>query len=176
MEEHDQWGIVCLLVNEMREQGSWGGETHLQKGTYLLKHLVGVPLEYKFTLYKHGPFSFQLRDDLDYLRSGRALAYEPQERYGPKLRVERAIESEEAGKYRDQIKFVAEALGSKNVTELEALSTALLVTLERDDADAETRTKRLLELKPHLERERALKAVTEIDQLRRRVETEFALT
>ena len=63
MEEHDHWGVVCLLVEEMRRQGSWSGETHLQKGTYLLKHLVGVPLQYKFTLYKHGPFSFQLRDD-----------------------------------------------------------------------------------------------------------------
>lgn len=173
MEEHDHWSIVCLLVKEMRHQGSWGGETHVQKGTYLLKHLVGVPLEYKFTLYKHGPFSFQLRDDLDYLRSGRALAYETQERYGPKLRVDRAVESKEAPKYLPEIRFVAEALGSKGVTQLEALSTALLVTLEKDDADIESRAARLLKLKPHLG-DRAAQAVFDIDQLRTSAQAQFS--
>ena len=36
-----------------------------------------MPLGYDFTLYKHGPFSFDLRDDIHALRADGLLDLEP---------------------------------------------------------------------------------------------------
>ena len=164
LKDNDQWAIVCRLIELLREQGSWGGETHLQKATYLLKFLAEVPLNYRFVLYKHGPFSFDLRDEIDFLRGARAICKEPQGQYGPKLSVLKALTTDASKGFEDRLLFVAQTVGQKTVKELEALSTALMVTLE--NGDRESRVQRLLSLKPHLDSERAEEAVSEIDSLR----------
>ena len=40
--------LLMQLLNEMRQRGSWCGETHVQKSVYLLQELFGVPLEFQF--------------------------------------------------------------------------------------------------------------------------------
>ena len=62
----------------------WSGETHLQKATYLACWLVDIPFDFDFILYKHGPFSFELRDELGSMRADRLLDREPQ----PPVRTE----------------------------------------------------------------------------------------
>ena len=56
--------------------------------------------------------------------------------------------------------------GDEQVVELEALSTALMVTLENASSDTQARMKRLLELKPHLKETLASEAIQELDALR----------
>src|SRR6266545_4036200 len=56
--------LLTELVEQMRAHDSWCGETHLQKATYFLQELLDVEMDYDFVLYKHGPFSFDLRDEL----------------------------------------------------------------------------------------------------------------
>ena len=57
--------MVLTLARKIRNRGSWCGETHLQKAVYLLQDLAGVETGLEFVLYKHGPFSFGLRDQGD---------------------------------------------------------------------------------------------------------------
>ena len=50
--------ILTQLVGNLRREGSWCGETHVQKATFFLQELMEVPLGFNFVLNKHGPFSF----------------------------------------------------------------------------------------------------------------------
>jgi len=43
-----------------------------------LQDLMRVPLELEFILYKHGPFSFDLRSELTSLRADELVKLEPQ--------------------------------------------------------------------------------------------------
>src|SRR6266508_496167 len=70
--------LLTELVEQMRAHDSWCGETHLQKATYFLQELLDVEMDYDFVLYKHGPFSFDLRDELGDFVSDKLIRYQPQ--------------------------------------------------------------------------------------------------
>jgi hypothetical protein len=162
--------ILTTLADELKQRGSWCGETHLQKATYFLQELLGVPLDFKFIFYKHGPFSFDLRDDLSALQADRLLELRPQrEPYGPSLVPTPASANFRArypttlGNYNQAIRFVADRLDNKNVADLERLATALFVTREQASAAAEVRARRINQLKPHVSLDDARAAVEAID-------------
>jgi uncharacterized protein YwgA len=161
--------VLTELARQLRRHGSWCGETHLQKATYVLQELMEVPLEFEFTLYKHGPFSFDLRDELTSLRADGLLALEPRPApYGPTLTATHRSEELRArftktrATYEGEIDFVADKLAPKGVAELEKLATALWVTFEDRQQD---RPARINELKPHVSIEEARAAVAELDEL-----------
>ena len=60
MNRLSQDAVLVGLARRLYEQGSWTGETHIQKAAYLLHELRDVPFDFAFILYKHGPFSFEL--------------------------------------------------------------------------------------------------------------------
>ena len=62
--------VVVSLVKALEKNGSWCGDTHVQKGTFILQELLHVPLEFAFSLYKYGPYSFDLNDELAAFRAG----------------------------------------------------------------------------------------------------------
>lgn len=163
--------LLTRLIEKMRGKGSWCGETHVQKGTFFLQELLKVPLEFDFILYKHGPFSFDLRDELTSLRADELLVLERQPRpYGPQIAPgphSENIQSLFAGtltRYDDRIEFVAEKLGGKGVTELERLATALYVTEQTGGAmGADERAQRLVDVKPHIPLPDAKAAIAEVD-------------
>lgn len=68
--------LLTKLVQRLRDEGSWGGETHVQKVTYFLQELMEVPLDFDFILYKHGPYSFDLHDEIAALRGDGLLTFE----------------------------------------------------------------------------------------------------
>ena len=69
-------------------------------------------------------------------------------------------------KYAREIAFVARAFGSKGVTELEKLATALYVTRENGGTrSVDDRARRLVVLKPHVPMDQALDAVREHDRI-----------
>ncbi len=164
--------IVLSLTDELKTAGSWCGETHLQKAVYLLQELTHVQLDFDFILYKHGPFSFDLRDTLTAMRADYQLQIRANPiPYGPtlvttetgkKLRARFSLVIE---KHRKEIAFVAEQLGSKSVTELEQLGTALYVNREDDSRSLEQVAERVTELKPHIPMDVAREAAFGIDRI-----------
>jgi uncharacterized protein YwgA len=57
---------------------------------YILETVLGVPSGFEFILYKHGPFSFDLRDELGSLRTDGFIEWElKSERYRPSLKRNR---------------------------------------------------------------------------------------
>ena len=164
--------VISRLVERLRERDSWCGETHVQKAAYFLQELLGVPLNCDFVLYKHGPFSFDLRDELTSLRADSILALELQHPYGPRIAptaqgeyIQRSC-SKTLAKYDHRIAFVAEKMGSKNVVDLERLATALFVTQKAaGDATVDDRAAELTRLKAHIRRQYAVAAIRELDEI-----------
>jgi hypothetical protein len=164
--------LVAELVGRLRTHGSWAGETHVQKTTYFLQQLLGVPMGLPFQLYKFGPYSFELRELLGQMRGLHQLELEPQPNpYGPKLtvgpgapqlqtRFPKTIE-----KYGAAVDFVASAVGPFGVGSLEHIATALLVQTELPDAGVAEQAARLHAYKPHVSVEQANEALGEVDQL-----------
>jgi hypothetical protein len=167
-----QEAVLVGLARRLDERGSWSGETHLQKAAYLVHELCGVDFDFRFILYKHGPFSFELRDELNSMRADRLLDRQPQPApYGPRLVVtDRGLELEARltrtmERYAPSLDWIADRLGERGVMELERLATALWVTKQRPDLEVEQRARSLTEVKPHVPHEQAEQAVKEIDGL-----------
>ncbi len=171
MERLNNNAIILKLLDSLRTHGSWCGETHLQKAAYLLKAMHKVPLDNEFILYKHGPFSFDLRDELAQLRTAGQIQVEPQPApFGPKLgislvgknllqRLQRRWEP-----YKEQIDHVAQWLSGSGVKKLEQLATALYVVSELPQEGAAVWQRRLQEYKPHVSDEDAQAVIEEVMQ------------
>jgi hypothetical protein len=164
--------LLTRLIEQLRRNGSWCGETHVQKATLFLQDLMLVPLGFDFILYKHGPFSFDLRDELTSLRADELVKLEPQRGYGPRIATTdrstyiQGLYSKTLEKYDDRISFVTQKLGSRGVSDLERLATAFYVTDKSvSDASIDERAAKLTALKPHIEQDEAVAAITEVDQI-----------
>jgi hypothetical protein len=157
------------LAELLRGRGSWVGETHLQKAIYLLQEMIGVPTGLTYTLYKHGPFSFELRQELGEMRADEILKLVPSDPpYGPRLIVDDGVEQlrerfpKTIKRYEQQMGFVADWVGDRGVVELERLATAFWVCQQLPDAGDLERAKEINRLKPHVPIEDALAAIEEI--------------
>jgi hypothetical protein len=164
--------LLVQLIGSLRRHGSWCGETHVQKSVYLLQTLLSVPLDFNFILYKHGPFSFDLRDELTSLQADELVVLEPQPiPYGPKLVATSGGTSLAArfpktlAAYRDAIEQVAAIVGQRGVNDLERLATAVFVTAKDPDLDPAQRAESLVGLKPHIAIHDAAAAIAEADRL-----------
>ncbi len=151
----EQYALLLKLAKELKTHGSWAGETHVQKTAYFLQELLNVPLGFKFVLYKHGPFSFGLRDSLSQMESERFIELKEQPYpYGPSIvpgKAEATLRemAPTTAAFADQVGFVAEKLGPSGVAELERLATALLITKD-GQTPRHHYVARLTELKPHV--------------------------
>jgi hypothetical protein len=157
MDEMLRRKIVISLISELRASGSWCGETHVQKGMYLLKEVGGIPIDHDFILYKHGPYSFELKEEMMAMRADGLLKTIPQPApYGPSLgpgpnsALFEARSPSISEKIESAIKFVASEVGSDRVTDLEKICTAVLVIREGVCSDGTSCANRLHELKPHV--------------------------
>ena len=164
--------LLTRLMERLRQEGSWCGETHVQKATLFLQDLMHVPLGFDFILYKHGPFSFDLRDEITSLRADELVNLEPQRPYGPRIATtERSkyiqgLYSKTLEKYDHGISFVADKLGNKGVEDLERLATALYLTQRAESGTSiEKRAEKLAALKPHIARNDAVVATMEVDKI-----------
>lgn len=169
--------ILAELADKMRDHGSWCGETHIQKAVYFLQELLKVPLDYRYILYKHGPFSFDLRDEITEFRVYELFQLEPRQiPYGPSLRTTRNAETlktrfpKTLNNYSEHLDFVSQELDGKGVTDLERLATALYVSLDGKNDGTKDRAKRIHALKPHVSLDSALDAVKEFDKMSQAVE------
>lgn len=162
--------VLLNLAAELRRQGSWTGETHIQKAMYLLQEILGLPTDFEFVLYKHGPFSFDLRELLNQMEAERAIELEEQEYpYGPKIkegvlgpRILATVKG--SNQFQGQISFIAKELGNARVADLERIATALYVTLD-SRVPPTNRVPKVTELKPHIKPAEAEAAFARIQQL-----------
>ncbi len=171
MKKSQRDAVLLSLVREMINKGSWCGETHIQKAAYFLQALLGVPLEFDFILYKHGPFSFDLSDEITALRGDALLRYKTRPSpYGPSIVPTDVAQLFLDGypktlkRYKDRISFVADRLGNMGVADLERLATALYVTLNQNGQSGE-RAEQIHLLKPHISLEEADLAVQKVDEI-----------
>lgn len=167
MERLERAAVIAELIGTLHERGSWCGETHVQKSMYLLQELAGHPVGFDFILYKHGPFSFDLRDELTAMRADYLLELEVRRLdYGPTLKPTPNLDSV-SRRYgstveaaRPAIEFICERVGDKTVVELERLGTALYVRRKHPEAqDSSELARKIVELKPHISGPEALEAV-----------------
>jgi hypothetical protein len=167
--------ILIRLIEALQERGSWCGETHVQKATYFLQAMVGAQMGFEFILYKHGPFSFDLRDELAAMRADGFVSLQVLDpAYGPSIVPEPAAKNlcdrfRTTSKTHERgIAFVTEKFGGKKVNHLERLATAFYVSKEIEPKDdARVRAQRVHELKPHISADEALDAVRTVDDWRR---------
>jgi uncharacterized protein YwgA len=172
MNQLAQKTILVGLIKRLADKGSWAGETHLQKAAYLLAELRGVDFDFDFILYKHGPFSFELRDELSSMRAeGFVDRFAPSPRYGPRLVVTaRGKELEQRfaktmQRYGESLDWITDVLGDRGVMDLERLATAMWVTRQSPDESVRARAEALTDVKPHISLEAAVESVEEIDRL-----------
>jgi len=165
--------VLTELMTQLRNNGSWCGHTHMQKTVYFLQEVLGLQTGYEYILYKHGPYSFDLAEELTSLRADYLMEFDHRSPgYGPSLvptQTSAGLRSrypKTLAGHAQQIAFVAKAFGSKGVMDLEKLATALFVTRELGNtADATVRANRLHALKPHISPTDALASVHEFDRL-----------
>jgi len=162
--------VILSLIQALRDKDSWCGETHVQKSTYFLQELMRVPLELDFILYKHGPFSFDLKDELSSMKSDMILKSISNEPYGPSLALgstsNQILENypNTIEQYKREVQYVSEKLAKCKVSELERLATALYVKNNKEhDGTSESRADILIKLKPHVSKEEAKQAIETVD-------------
>jgi len=172
MKRSQRVALLALLNREMLKRGSWCGETHIQKAAFLLQEMLDVHMGYEFILYRHGPFSFELRDELASMQADQLLdLVSRQQGYGPTyLPTEFGEEFVERfpntiARNFGAVQFVADELSDKGVVELEKLATAFFITRFGDSNEIERRAQRLVELKPHFSLPDARSATERVDRL-----------
>ncbi len=161
--------VISRLRDRLEEHDSWCGETHVQKAAYFLQHATDVPLGYSFILYKHGPFAFDLREDLGGFRADGLLELRPQAYpYGPRLVTTDAGKSlqdrfpKTLTRYDQQISLVAEYLGDAGVARLERLATALMLLRDKPDVSDSDAAREMHRLKPHVTEQQAKSAIADV--------------
>jgi hypothetical protein len=167
-----QEAVVVGLAKRLAQEGSWTGETHVQKAAYLLSELLDVSFGFDFILYKHGPFSFELRDELTLMQAeGLLRSYSPNPRYGPQLlvtargeRLEHSF-SKTMRRYGPSLDWIAGELGNRGVMDLERLATTMWMTRQSPNDSVADRAEAVIRVKPHISKNEAELAVEEIDRL-----------
>ncbi|MBX9911577.1 MAG: hypothetical protein K2Z25_23085 [Beijerinckiaceae bacterium] len=145
------------LIARLKKAGSWCGETHVQKSMFLLSTFADSKLGYDFIIYKHGPFSFDFKDDLVILQSIGAVklkstvaGYGPSFEMHPMADAIRERSRDFIKKYTKAIDYVADKFGKNDVKYLEKITTAIFITqASPKDSDLD-RAKKMYELKPHI--------------------------
>lgn len=171
MNELQRSAILLSLIENLKTRGSWCGETHIQKATYLLQELMEVPLGFNFILYKYGPYSFDLSEHIVSMRADSLIRLISNYPYGPTLAPGELVEQVKGrclktlGKFEAQVAFAANQLGEKRVADLEALSTALYIYLNESETSPEGRIERLKKIKPHIDTDLATSATKDLDDL-----------
>jgi uncharacterized protein YwgA len=168
--------ILIRLIEALRNKGSWCGETHVQKATFFLQAMAGANTDFDFILYKHGPFSFDLRDELTAMRADGFVSLRVQgPQYGPSIvpepgaeqlrrRFPRTLRENES-----RIAFVSSRLGNMSVSELERVATAYFVLQEDMESAVNERqlANRIHRLKPHISFDEAVDALASVKKWKR---------
>jgi uncharacterized protein YwgA len=171
MERLKRSAIVLSLIEHLIKEDSWCGETHIQKTTYFLQELLEVPLQFNFILYKHGPYSFDLTDELTAMRADMLVQLKSQQPYGPSIIPGPTAEQlkrlfpKTLEKYKSRVDFIAGQLAECGVAELERIATAFFIANENDTETTQQKAVKINKVKPHISVEQASAALETESQL-----------
>ncbi len=170
MERFKRYALLSSIIERLNEKG-FCGETHIQKAVYFLQKLFPPFTGYPFILYKYGPFSFALRDDLGIMEALEIIRVFPQSPSGTRIvtgdMAERikAMFQKVLKETENKIDFVTEKLGGKSVKELEILATALYIKEKLPGKNLRDRAGLICALKPHISFKEALSALEKIGEI-----------
>lgn len=162
--------LILAVIDALHRHGSWTGKTHVQKALSLLRDAGGTAVPFQFVLYKHGPYSFDIEDELEQMQSYGAISVEPNPNgYGVVLQKSAGAEivSRYATLDDDELQSIEEVcafVGDRTVSELERLATASWIRSQERVADANQAAHRLHALKPHIpiaDAEKAYQAIAD---------------
>ncbi len=162
--DFNKHALVLKVVQELSRQDRWSGKTHVQKTLFLLDASDRIEVPFQYILYKHGPYSFDLEEELEEMKSYDAIRTELiAHGYGPSLRpgpmvsyvTRKATLPPEQGEF---IRLACELTAHRKVAELERLATAAWVRSREAVTDAQEVATHVRELKPHVSLNEALQA------------------
>lgn len=165
---NDQTIFILKMLGELDEAGSWCGETHIQKCLYLLHSLEDVAFEYEYVMYKHGPYSFELHDELSRLEAAFLIERISTPPYGSRLKdtdlgkrfMTKGLSKNSADT--GAIKRIAEEFGPCSVAELERYATAAFVRQANPEFCDDQVTQEITKIKPHVTADKANNAVEKL--------------
>ncbi len=170
----ERWGVIIKLVEETEKRESRAGHTFIQKLTYLLQELFGIPLGYVFYLYYYGPYSDEVWGDLTAMQDTEFLTITADSNgYGYWIRTtdkKEWLEDKAANLPEERIEELVELLRDQPVRILELIATTHFIykDLEKKERFSEnTLVDNLLALKPHFSQKEvkdAFKIVKEIEK------------
>ena len=83
-----QEAVLLGLIRRLEAHDSWSGETHIKSRLICSPSFAMSISTSRFILYKYGPFSFELRDELTDMRAeGYLVNVAPDRRYGAMVRA-----------------------------------------------------------------------------------------
>jgi uncharacterized protein YwgA len=149
---------------------------------FILQDIAKANFGYKFIIYKHGPYSFDLSNELTEMRASGILELSfLKDGYGPSVRVtefgERVfnVNKENVEKYDPAAQFLAEWFSASDVRHLERIATAYFVTAKNPRDPAIERARKLNSLKPHVDMQTAEQAMRIVDEKRQEVKRQLAV-
>ena len=178
MNYFERHALLASLINQMQDNKSWTGRTHIQKSVYFLQNLLNVPLKLPFLLYKYGPYSFELDAELQEMYNYGALQFDSiPSTYGSGYMLGPSSKDllKRFGKYvkkhKNEINFVASKISPRGIFELERLGTAMYVSTTPEEVKwnktKKQRIKRICQLKPHLKSNEVQEALDEFEEIRK---------
>lgn len=171
-----RFAVIVDLAKRLRAKGSWCGETHLQKAIFILQDITRANFNYKFVMYKHGPYSFDLKNELAAMKASGVIDFVFHVKgYGPSIRSTKFgerlydVNKENIQEYQKISQFIADWFASEDVRYLERVATAYFVTSKHLREPVGTRARRLNSLKPHVDIVLAEEAIRIVDEKRNEV-------
>lgn len=161
--------IILAVVEALHQRHSWTGKTHVQKTISLLNDKGKMAIPFRFVLYRHGPYSFDLEAELEQMKSYGALDIDLNTQgYGVILRP-----GSNAGFVREKGKLsleemkaiddVCDFVKDSNIWILERLATASWIRVQEGITERESVARRLNSLKPHISIEEAKEADAQVE-------------
>ena len=147
--------LISEMLDRITAKGSWAGETHLQMCLFLLQEMREVPTGYFFQIYRYGPYSFDLHDEIIQLRGDRIVSLVPR-KYGSSLKNSRISLKfrkhfpKTLEKYSADMDFIAEHFGNLNADGLGVLATAYYFILQDKASSDEEIAKKVKKAKPYI--------------------------
>ena len=170
--------LFCEMLDRMIKKGSWGGETHLQKCVFFLQEMRNVPTGYTFQLYKYGPYSFDLHDEIVRLRGiGMLSLFSRKPQYGAGLKISELGKSlrrhfpRTLEKYSDDIDFVTDHFGDLSASELGKLATAYYFILQDQGNSDEEIAVKINGVKSHIANSEGIEATKRVREISKLKET-----
>lgn len=165
--------VLYQLIESLRAKDNWCGETHVQKAGFFLEQLSDNVLGYEYVLYKHGPFSFGVSEDLASMKSLRFIdEVIAHPNYGPRLKnnpeAGKMLKESFGGRCRQlagALDFVVSKLCGYGVVTLERVATALYFTKQERVEDLNERAQRIHRIKPHISLVSALDAISNVENI-----------